>query len=286
MSEPSDAMTTPPPPPTPPPPERTAEQHEAVRRRAVPLAVCGIVVGVLSVVLLAFRPPAADRPPMPFAGPLAYCAILMGAGLLFYVKGTSRTGFARGASVLAILLGLAGSMLYTKQSVDLRGVREQRELQNVRSIAVAARKFAEEKGGAYPADFAALLQAKYLEPEQLLSPYAGSGTEYLQKQKLSLGTAEGRAAVATHSDYTYVGGDLRSGIEGEAASKIIVVYKTEPVMRVHFAVGYVNGSGRFLKLEEAKEALGATNEARKTLGLPELVRPGAIERAEKGEVAQ
>jgi hypothetical protein len=264
--------------------ERTPEQHDAVRRRALPLAACALIIGAISVGMLVLRPAGGDRPPAALAGPLAYCAILMGAGLLFYAKGTPRTAFARGASILAIVLGLAGTMLYAKQTVDLRGGMEKRELQNVREIALAAKKYAEDKGGQYPPDFAALLQGNYLEPERLLSPYAGAGTEYIQKEKLSLDTPQGRAAVAGHADYTYVGGDLKAGIDKEAASQIIVVYKTEPVMRVHFAVGFVDGSGRFLRLEEAQEALAKTNAARKALGLPELIRPGAIERAEKGEV--
>jgi hypothetical protein len=249
----------------------------------LPLAACGTIVGAISVAMLVLRPSGLDRPPPALAGPLAYCALLMGTGMLFYVKSTSGTAFARGASLLAIVLGLAGSMRYAKQTVDLRGGMEKRELGNVHAIALAAKQYADDKGGAYPLDFAAMLQGKYLDPEQLLSPYAGSGTEYLQKEKLSLDTPAGRAAVAAHSDYTYVGGDLRTGIDKQAAAKIIVVYKTEPVMRVHFAVGFADGSGRFLKLQEAQEALAVTNEARKGLGLPELARPGAIERAEKNE---
>jgi hypothetical protein len=214
----------------------------------------------------------------------SFCALLMGAGIIYYARGTSRTGAAKALAISGLLAGMAGPVIFAKQTVDWRKGTEEQELDNVRAIAGAAGKYAADHGGAYPSGFAPMLEEKYLQSEQLLSPYAGSGTEYLQKEKLSLNTPEGRAAVVTHSDYTYVGADLKAGIEKDAASKIIVVYKTEPVMRVHFAVGYVDGKGQYLTLEEAQAALAATNDARKGLGLPPLQRPGAIERAEKGDV--
>jgi hypothetical protein len=247
-----------------------------------PLGVCAVVVGVVSVLMLWMQGTGAYHPPAALAGPLAYCAMLMGVGLLFYAKGTSGTGLAKGASAVAIVLGIAGSMMYAKQTVEWRRGTEGRELENVQAIAKAAVAYAVDKG-TYPPGFAEMLGGKYLEPERLLSPFAGAGTEYLQKNKITVESPEGRAAVAAHADYTYVGGDLKGPVPAEVGKRLIVVYKTEPVMRVHFAAGYADGSGKYLTLEEAQKALEETNGARKELGVGPLERPEAIERAEEAE---
>src|SRR4051794_35252506 len=110
---------------------RTPEQHDAVRRRALPVAIAGLICGVIGAGLPWTVHISAFQPPSVLAMNLAFCAMLMGAGILFYVKGTSGTGISALLSAAAIGLGMAGIAIFTWQGVQSRSLREQRELENV-----------------------------------------------------------------------------------------------------------------------------------------------------------
>jgi hypothetical protein len=166
-------------------------------------------------------------------------------------------------------------VIYAKQAIDWRKGTEGRELENVSAIARGAKKYADEHEGTYPKDLAALLDGKYVSADELLSPFGGGGTEYILKNPPA-----GNAApdVAGHSDYTYTGVDLRLGKEAVQPA-VIVVYKTEPVMRVHFSAGFMDGSAKFLDLEGAEEALKENNKARGRMGLAPLTQPASVTKA-------
>jgi hypothetical protein len=179
----------------------------------------------------------------------------------------------------AILLGIAGTMVYSAQIVQWRRDTEGRELENVSAIARGAKKYAEEHGGVYPPDLESLVAANYVAAEQCLSPFGGKGTEYMHVTQPTPAASE----AAHHADYTYVGKDLKLPLSPEAAGKIIVVYQNEPVQRKLFAVGYASGNGEYLSLEQAEEALKTCNEARAGMGLKALERPESMEKAREAE---
>src|SRR5436305_1183549 len=115
-------MTQPPSPEPPPPspphqPQRTPEQHAAVRRRSLPVAIVANVLGVVALAMLGSRTVGVHMPPDLFAANISFCAILMGVGILFYAGGTPRLRVARVLCLTAILLGLAGPALFARQSL-------------------------------------------------------------------------------------------------------------------------------------------------------------------------
>jgi len=274
-------MTQPPAPESPPPspphqPQRTPEQHAAVRRRSQPVAIVANVLGVVALAMLGSRTVDVHMPPDLFAANISFCAILMGVGILFYAGGTPGLRVARVLCLTAILLGLAGPALFARQSLQWRVIMESTEKQRAVDIAQAAAKYAGEHGGAYPPDLATLLEGKYVTPETLLSPWGGQGTEYHRDMQQK---GQSTIKMATPADYTYVGGDLHVPLPPAAASAIIVVYETEPVLRDHFAVAFADGTSRILTLDEALKVLQACNKARATLKLPPLKKPESMERA-------
>jgi hypothetical protein len=258
------------------PPTRTPEQHAAVRRRSLPVALVANVLAMGALAVLFSRTVSVHAPPDVFAANISFCAILMGVGILFYARGTSGTGVARVLCVAATLLGLAGPALYAWQSVRWRLVMELTELQHAADIARAAEKYAGQHEGAYPKSPAELLSGNFVAQETLLSPFGGQGTQYLREMQQK-GSSAIKMSIA--SDYTYVGGDLHLPLAPGTAAKIVVAYETEPVMRQHFAVGFADGTSRFLTLDDAGEVLKTCNEARAALGLPPLKEPESIERA-------
>src|SRR5579862_9466229 len=103
---------------------RSSEQHAAVRRRALPVAIAAVICGIVGVVLPLTIQITAFTPPNIIAMNLAFCAMLMGVGILFYAKDTPGTRVARVFCLATILLGMVGMFIYTKQSVDSRRIRE------------------------------------------------------------------------------------------------------------------------------------------------------------------
>ena len=278
------------------PQERTPEQHAAVRRRALPLGFCALVCGILALVLLLLKPIDVNHPPNVLAVNLSFCALLMGAGIIFYARGTSGTGAARAIALAGLLAGLAGPAIFAKQTVDWRKGTEGRELENVSSITRAANAYAVEHNGQYPPNLLVLLEGKYLTPESLISPFAATAvlTDDVKELRTKFKESEVLSTIDAHSDYTYSGGDLvlpsvATSAPATAAAaatrpatlppEIIVAYAKFPVMRVNIAVAYVDGNANFVSLEEAEAAVKACNDARVKLGLPALARPESVERA-------
>src|SRR4051794_8268006 len=123
-------------------PERTEEMHAAVRRRSLPVAICGIICALVGLSLTLFTPITPFTPPNFIGMNLQFCAMLIGAGIFFYAKPTPGTHAAVACSIAAVLLGMGGTVFYTLQTVKLRAIKEERELDNVASIAVTAKQYA------------------------------------------------------------------------------------------------------------------------------------------------
>ena len=120
------------------PPPRTPEQHAAVRRRSLPVAVVANVVALAALALLLSWKMGVQLPPHAVAAELSCCAVLMGASILFYARPTPGTTLARVLSITATLLGLIGPAVYSRQSIQWRVLRETTDLQYVADIARAA----------------------------------------------------------------------------------------------------------------------------------------------------
>jgi hypothetical protein len=273
--------------------ERTPEQHEAVRRRALPVGIAAAALGAASVGLALTTHIAAYVPPNLLGANLAFCAMLIGAGILFYVRGTPGTRTASVASVAALLLGMAGTLLYTWQAVQSRQAREGLELANVRAIARAAGAWAVQNGGAYPADLLVLLENQEMKPQTLQSPFGRHDPlfdDFAPANKPTETSASLAGAqrtellrtVETASDYLYLGGDLKNVPPADAPALIVAV-SANAVLRVSLAVALADGTSRFLTLEEVPTVIARCNAARQKLGLGDL-RPPAILQSALDEV--
>ena len=261
-------------------PERTPEQHDAVRRRALPVAIGGFICGLAGVLLPFLTTVNAATPPNLLAMNLAFCALLIGAGILFYVKGTPGTRAAAFLCILTILLGMAGTLLYTRQAVQSRSLREDLERSNVAAIARAARDYAADHAGTYPADLLVLLEEKRLAPQTLRSPY-GNPSDFFDRFDAAT-TQASRAdllqSVETASDYDYLGSDLKS-IPADLAGKILVASSKRPVLRISLAVGFADATSRYITLEEMHAVIDACNDARHKVSLGDFREPAVIRQA-------
>src|SRR5580704_15340471 len=115
--------------------EKTPEQMEGVRRRALPVAIGGSLCGAAGIGLGLLTQISAFNPPSFLAMNLAFCAILIGVGILVYASGTPGTGGAAVFSLAAILMGLSGTGIYARKAVDFRGDCETQEADNLSEIA-------------------------------------------------------------------------------------------------------------------------------------------------------
>jgi hypothetical protein len=270
--------------------ERTPEQHAAVRRRALPAAVAGALLGLTSVLLAATTHVTAFVPPSLLGANLAFCAMLIGAALLFYVRATPATRLARALSLAALLLGMVGTLQYSWQSVQSRQRRETLELAHVQAIARAAAHYATAYDGLFPPDLLTLLATQQLQPQTLQSPF-GSWHPWLADlaqapvggtTTLSAWTGAQRAellrSLETESDYLYLGGDLTK-VPPDSARDLIVAVSRNTVLRSSLAVAFADGTSRFLTVEEVPPAIARCNAARRKMGLDNLRLPAILQSA-------
>lgn len=261
-------------------PERTPEQHAAVRRRALPVGVAGAALGLASVLMPLTVKVTAFMPPNLLGVNLAFCAMLMGAGILFYAKGTPGTRTAAVASVLAIVLGMAGTLAYTWQAVQSRQARETLELDHVQAVAKAAAAYAGTHEGAYPADLLVLLEDGQLNPQALQSPFGRRDPLFNDFPPTHAGVPRQDLlkSIETASDYLYLGNDLKT-VPQDIAGDLLVAVSTNTVMRVNLAVACADGKSRFIRLEEVPGVVAACNAAREKMGLGQLRPPAIIQAA-------
>jgi hypothetical protein len=257
----------------------TPEQHALVRRRALPVTLAGVLLGALALVLALTTPITAFTAPSLLAANLAFCAMLIGAAMLFYIRATPCTRPAAIAAIASLLLGMAATCLFTWQSVQSRQARENLELANLRAIATAAHQFAAAHQGAYPSDLLALLQAG-LDPRTLQSPYGQHSpvlTTFATVQKNT--PPENLAAtVAAASDYLYLAADLKD-VPKDAAPALLVAVSKNTIMRVNLAVAFADGTSRLITVEEVRPIVDACDAARAKVNLPPFEKFSAIQSA-------
>jgi hypothetical protein len=256
----------------------------------MPVAICAAICGVAGLALQLTSTVGVNRPPNLLAVNLSFCAILMGAGIILYARGTPGTGRAAVAALLGILTGMVGPMVFAKQTVDHHLLTENRELDNVRSIALAAGKYAANHDGAYPADLLILLDEKLLAPEQLESPFVfGKRHETLGNLwslKKSMKRPDLLRALEEDSDYLYSAGDVKlpaapipENAKDPGPGQIIVASSNTAVMRKNLAVSFVDGTSRFITVDQIDDVMAACNKGRATIGLPALRPPPIIQHA-------
>jgi hypothetical protein len=267
------------------PQQRTPEQHAAVRRRSLPIAAAGLILGVVGIVLLAMKAVGTGHPPNILAVNLSFCALMMGVGILFYARGTPGTGPAAVASLLAILTGLVGPALYARQAVVWRKATDDREIGNVRAIAAAARTYANEHGGAYPPDLATMLEQKFITPQTLLSPYNATAplTDDVAALRAKFSPEQVYGTVDAHSDYQYLAGDVKVPAGGDVPKAIIVACGKDAIMRVNVSVAFADATASYITMENKEKLLEASNSARATLGLPPMTTPAVVQRILRNE---
>jgi hypothetical protein len=278
----AESISSPPPSPLPPPGERTEDMHAAVRRRALPVAIGGAITGIIGVVLTLVKPITPFTPPDFVGMNLQFCAILVGAGIFFYAKPTPRTGAAQAFSMLAIILGLGGTIIYANQAIKLRTMKEQYELDNVAAIARGAKEYAKGHEGAYPPNLLVLLEAGLIKPKNLRSPYTIKDSTFFDRYENEAKMLASRDAllqvVEAKSDYLYVGGDLRTA-EAAVEKDLLVAFSNTTIMRVSLAICAADGVPRFIRREDASGVMEACNKARAALGLGALRPPQIIQNA-------
>ncbi|HVX84108.1 MAG TPA: hypothetical protein VH253_04770 [Phycisphaerae bacterium] len=292
------------------PVERTPEQHDAVRRRSAPIAFGGVLCGAAGLAMLFTRPISHLTPPNVYALNLSFCAMLIGLGILFYARGTPGTRIAVTLSIVALLSGGVGPLIFARQSIAWHIAMEAKERQNVSRIAEAAYRWALDHGGHYPATLQEMVDGKLLTPDDLHSPF-GNSDAMDQRRKLS--PADFDKWYATHSDYSYFGGDLdlhaalrvvgpaTAPAAGDMAAAtaaatraafpalaqlpddLIIAASYDVIMSTHMSASFMDGRADFLDLEKAEAALKATNAEREKMGLPDIRPPGAVERAREEE---
>jgi len=264
--------------------------HAAVRRRALPVAICGIICALIGLSLTLFSPVTPFTPPNFVGMNLQFCAMLIGAGIFFYAKPTPGTQTALACSLAAVLLGMGGTIFYTMQTVKLRTLKEQRELETVTLLATTAKEYAKTHDGKYPADLLVFLESGLIQPEQLRSPFTMNPksvlfTDYKGGTGKITSRDELRALVEESSDYLYVGGDLRLAPPG-LEKELLVAFSSGAIMRVSWAIATADGHAEFINVEETHRVMQANNDARAKMELGALRPPKFIEEAWKEAASQ
>ncbi|HVT83259.1 MAG TPA: hypothetical protein VHM90_21650 [Phycisphaerae bacterium] len=267
---------------------RTEEELAAVRRRALPVAIAGAILGILGILLPLQIHVAPYTPPSLMAMNFAFFAMMIGIGILFYAKGVAGTAFARVLCLVAIFSGIAGSLLYTRQAFDFRQSREGLELANIKALALAARDYAAQHNGQYPPDILTLLDDSSLHPAALQSPFGKRSDllQHLPDLPRQFPKREDRVkAIDEASDYLYVGADLKSPPE-DAQKDLIVALSANTVLREHAGVAYADGHATFFTRDDAGKVMQEWNAARRKIGMDEARPPALIEAALKDDAGK
>jgi hypothetical protein len=288
----------------PEPTPRTPEQQDAVRRRSRTLSLCGLFCGILGLVLLLSKTIAVDHPPMVFAVNLSFCAMMIGIGILFYIKGTPGVTVARAASIVAIVSGIAGPLVFSWQSMIWHQQVEHRELGNAESIAKGATAYARRHDGQYPDALVTLLCTGDVPLENMNSPFGSMiRPQDMQRLRMELVTlqqfnraglqAPEQALTAVFAqeinklgDYQYFGTGLtlpNGGADPKATlpEEIILASSRNAIMRTNLTVAFADGRATFLDQGDAEAALTRSNNARTSLGFDIIRPPEVIQRAQK-----
>jgi hypothetical protein len=266
--------------PTDSPSTRTPEQHALVRRRAFPVALAGVLLGALALAVTLTSRINAFQPPSLLAANLAFCAMLIGAAMLFYARATPGTRPAVVASLVSLLLGMTATFLFTAQAVHSRQAREDLELANIRAIVIASSQYAVAHEGAFPPNLLALLQDNLITPQTLQSPYGQHSPDLSDFATLQKNTASGELAakIDRASDYFFLAGDLKN-VPKDAAPALLVAVSKNTVLRVNLALAFADGTSHFVTLEEISPIITACNAARVKLGLGAQKSPPIIQSA-------
>jgi hypothetical protein len=290
------------------PTPRTPEQHDAVRRRSGTLSICGLICGVAGLALLLAKTIAVDHPPNIFAVNLSFCAMMIGIGILFYIRGTSGVTVARAASIIALVTGIAGPLVFAWQSMLWHQKVENRELSNVESVAKGATAYARRHDGDYPDSLVTLLRSGDVPLENMNSPFGSlikpQDMQRLQAELVMLRqfhlarikpveqalTAVFTQEIDTLGDYQYFGAGLVLPHAGKdpketLPEEIILATSRNAIMRTNLSVAYADGKGEFLDQGMAESALAKSNQARESLGFNPIRPPEVIQRAQKYKTA-
>ncbi|MGN6368508.1 MAG: hypothetical protein ACTHN5_09625 [Phycisphaerae bacterium] len=275
--QPSDSASPAPYPATP------SEQQAMIRRRSLPIAIAGAICGIGALALMLTSPAGLNRPPNIYGVNLSFCAMMMGIGILFYARHTPGTRLAAAACILAILTGFAGPLVYTKQTLDFKGATEAGELAHITAIDKAARQYADAHDGNYAPDLATLLDANLLSTDILHSPYE-AGT-YAWPTTLPAHDALEKL-ITDHADYQYFGAGLKTvdPKNPQAQSEfdhIIIVAKRYPIARKEISIAFGDGHADFVTGDDWELLWTRSNDARRSLGFPEVRRPSTSEPAPK-----
>ncbi len=259
-------------------PQNGEEQQAAVRRRALPIGIAGAICGIGGLTWLLAAPPQTGRPPNMYAVNLSFCAMLMGIGIIFYARHTKRTRAAVVMSVAALLAGVVGTMVFTKQTVNFKVLTEAGENGNILEIERAAESYANIHGGEYPMDLATIIENKLITTDALHSPYEAGGFVW----PTQLGSHDDiQKMIVDHSDFQYFGKGLKAPAENaseedrDTFGKIIIVAKKYPIARKEISIGYGDQHVAYVGGEDWEKEWDQSNVARRSLGFQEISRPTA-----------
>jgi hypothetical protein len=183
-----------------------------------------------------------------------------------------------------MLTGFAGPLIFTKQTLDFKRVTEAGELANVTAIATAARQYAESHDGNYAPDLATLLESNLITPATLHSPYE-AGT-FAWPATLPAHDALNKL-VDEHADFQYFGAGLKivdaQGAGGEQAKSefthIVIAAKRYPIARKEISIAFGDNHADFVDGDDWELLWTRSNDARRSLGFPEVRPPSTSEPA-------
>jgi hypothetical protein len=226
----------------------------------------------------------AKNPPSLFAVNLSFCAMIMGVLALYRVRQMPGQALVRAGSILAIILGMGGPIVFFAQGMNWRHSIEYGELIRAGTIAKAARAYAEAHAGQFPPGLATLVAADekdawHIRPEDLLSPFRPTRPVDVAAVR-SASAADAEKLVLAHSDFAYLGADLpgqeKFVYQKDAGAIIAVASKQENGAAFDRRIGdnitiaFASGEPRFVPAWELAKVIEASNAARADRGLPPI----------------
>ena len=243
-------------------PGESQEDMPLMRGKSGAIAAAAAIMGIAGVALSlatwtgAARELGAGHPPSFIAVSMGMCAMLLGVGAVYRERGMAGRRAVRTLAVAGLLLGMAESVIYSKQALDYRVGMERQEMANVQHIVDATRAYAKEHGGAFPPDLETLVKHGALQAADLVTPFG------------------------LVPDYVYVGKDLtlaQVAASGDEGATLMLVHGKDLRLGILGSVGFADGQAKFLPAEELDKAVQADAAARHKLGLP----PATMEAASR-----
>ncbi len=198
-------------------------------------------------------------------------ALFAGAYAIYRINNSGGRLWGRFGALCMMIIGLVALPAFAYQIARWQKSMETQQWANMRTMAGACLAYAASHHGRFPASLAVLVADRRIQPSILVNPRSGMIPLKLPSSGRPVNWKKISLAVARHSDYQYIGGDLRQPLKfagKNLAPQIMIVFRYNQDFNAGGPIAFANGQVRWVPRTALVPMAKTSNAARKKLGLP------------------